>query len=61
MQLCFQVAFREAHHFAGEVVTLSEKQNVEMSSLSLQQLQSIRQVINSCTQLPARAESFLSR
>ena len=42
VQLWFQVAFREAHHLAGEVVTLSEKQNVEMSSLALQQLQSIR-------------------
>jgi argininosuccinate lyase len=36
------VAFREAHHLAGEVVTLSEKQNVDMSCLSLQQFQSIR-------------------
>lgn len=42
VQLWFQVAFREAHHLAGEVVTLSEKHNVDMSCLSLQQLQSIR-------------------
>jgi argininosuccinate lyase len=42
MQLWFQIAFREAHRLAGEVVTLSEKQNVAMSSLSLEQLQSIR-------------------
>lgn len=35
------VAFREAHHLAGKVVILSEKQHVDMPSLSLQQLKSI--------------------
>ncbi|XP_023702209.1 argininosuccinate lyase isoform X3 [Cryptotermes secundus] len=35
------VAFREAHHLAGEVVILSEKQRVDMPSLSLEQLKSV--------------------
>jgi hypothetical protein len=42
MQPRFQVAFREAHHLAGEVVVLAEKQNVDMPILTLQQLKSIR-------------------
>ncbi|XP_069703021.1 argininosuccinate lyase [Periplaneta americana] len=35
------VAFREAHHLAGEVVALAERQNVEISSLTLQELKTI--------------------
>lgn len=38
----FQVAFREAHYLAGEVVALAEKQNMDMPSLTLQQLKTIR-------------------
>ncbi|KAJ4439464.1 hypothetical protein ANN_07588 [Periplaneta americana] len=35
------VAFREAHHLTGEVVALAERQNVEISSLTLQELKTI--------------------
>ncbi|XP_021926897.1 argininosuccinate lyase isoform X2 [Zootermopsis nevadensis] len=35
------VAFREAHYLAGEVVALAEKQNMDMPSLTLQQLKTI--------------------
>jgi len=42
MKLCFQIAFRESHHIAGEVVALAEKLNMHITSLTLQQLKSVR-------------------